>query len=234
MTAKQVWKNGRALSGSVKPWKIYASPEVLNGGPSTAGHKLFEDPSQRKEVQTNLALHLRTSNRSLRADQLATWVNFVIDGKAEEAASLGIPSRFPIFMSRNLVETRSKLRKQGIGASRYGLVGSSGAARLRSEARPSPPFRRNTPGNIGIWLMQAMCAPAFGARFSLQSLRYRAWSWIGSACVGVGILFGIHCWDGRRAVCCLDRRADGRQLRMPKISSVGTRIAFCSLEPGRA
>ena len=132
---------GRALLGSAKPWKIYASPEVLEGGPSTAGHKLFEDPSQQKEVQTNAALHLRTSNRSLRADQLATWVNLVIEGKAEEAAALGIPSRFPIFMSRNLAETRSKLCQEGIGASRYGLVGSSGATRLRSEGlEPSSSF----------------------------------------------------------------------------------------------
>ena len=32
---------GKALHQSVCDWKIYASPEVLEGGPSTAGHRLF-------------------------------------------------------------------------------------------------------------------------------------------------------------------------------------------------
>ncbi|MGB6305489.1 MAG: DNA/RNA helicase domain-containing protein [Acidobacteriaceae bacterium] len=192
---------GRALSGSVKPWKIYASPEVLNGGPSTAGHKLFEDPSQRKEVQTNLALHLRTSNRSLRADQLATWVNFVIDGKAEEAASLGIPTRFPIFMSRNLVETRSKLRKQGIGASRYGLVGSSGAARLRSEGlEPSSSFHAEYPWEH--WYLadasdvrSSFRCEVFATEFEIQGLEL---DWIGLCWGGDFVWDTLLGWQTRR------------------------------------
>ena len=132
---------GRALSGSAKKWIIYASPEVLEGGPSTAGHRLFHDLTTQKEVETNPALHLRTSNRSLRADQLATWVNRLLEGDPEGAVSLGITSRFPIFLSRDLDQTRLKLREQGIGANRYGLVGSSGAARLRAEGlEPSSAF----------------------------------------------------------------------------------------------
>ena len=74
---------GRALVGSDKKWIIYASPEVLEGGPSTAGHRLFDNPMTRRKVETTVTLHLRTSNRSLRADQLATWVNCVLDGDAE-------------------------------------------------------------------------------------------------------------------------------------------------------
>jgi hypothetical protein len=58
---------GKALAQSAKQWVIYASPEVLEGGPSTAGHRLFDDSTQKKEVLTNSELHLRTSNRSLRA-----------------------------------------------------------------------------------------------------------------------------------------------------------------------
>ena len=32
---------GRAIVGSKKPWKVYASPEVLEGGASTAGHRFI-------------------------------------------------------------------------------------------------------------------------------------------------------------------------------------------------
>jgi hypothetical protein len=192
---------GRALAGSSKAWKIYASPEVLNGGPSTAGHKLFDDLSQRKEVQTNSALHLRTSNRSLRADQLATWVNFVIDGKAEEAASLGIPSRFPIFMSRNLIETRTKLREQGIGASRYGLVGSSGAARLRSEGlEPSSSFHAEYPwqhwylGDAADVRSSFRCE-VFATEFEIQGLEL---DWIGLCWGGDFVWNESSGWQTRR------------------------------------
>ena len=66
---------GRALAERSTPWMIYASPEVLNGGPSTAGHRLFDGPSSTPRVQTNDTLHLRAWNRSLRAENLASWVN---------------------------------------------------------------------------------------------------------------------------------------------------------------
>ena len=65
---------GRALSGSGKKWLIYASPEVLEGGASTAGHRLFSDPVRKMEVCTSPALHLHTAKRSLRAELLANWV----------------------------------------------------------------------------------------------------------------------------------------------------------------
>jgi len=131
---------GRALVGAAKDWVIYASPEVLEGGPSTAGHRLFGDTEQR-EVNTSLTLHLRTSNRSLRAEKLATWVNCVLDGDCEGAALLRITEKFPILLSRDLNQTRSTLREQGIGVNRFGLAGSSGAARLRAEGlEPSSTF----------------------------------------------------------------------------------------------
>lgn len=137
---------GRALSGAAKDWVVYASPEVLEGGASTAGHRLFEDVAKKQSVRTNSALHLRTSNRSLRTDKLAIWVNHVLEGSAEEAASLGITSSFPILLSRSLGETRAKLSEYKIGATRFGLTGSSGAARLRAEGlEPSSTFHAEYP-----------------------------------------------------------------------------------------
>jgi Uncharacterized conserved protein (DUF2075) len=132
---------GRALAKSKREWVIYASPEVLEGGPSTAGHRLFDDLTNKRHVTTNPTLHLRTSNRSLRAERLATWVNEVIEGNADKAASLDVTTRFPIFLSRDLQQTRLKLRQQRIGNTRYGLVGSSGAMRLRAAGlEPSSSF----------------------------------------------------------------------------------------------
>ena len=128
---------GKALSECAKDWLVYASPEVLNGGPSTAGHRLFDNPASSRSIITSPALHLRTSNRSLRAENLATWVNHVIDGNAEGAIELRITEKFPIFLSRSLEEVRCELKKQGIGLNRFGLIGSSGAARLRADGLES-------------------------------------------------------------------------------------------------
>jgi hypothetical protein len=183
---------GRALVGSAKEWVIYASPEVLEGGPSTAGHRLFDEATTGKKVETSTALHLRTSNRSLRAEKLATWVNCVLDGDAEGAASLRITERFPILLSRDLNETRLKLGEQGIGVNRYGLVGSSGAARLRAVGlEPSSTFHAEYPWEH--WYLgertdvrSSFRCEVFATEFEIQGLEL---DWIG-LCWG-----GDFIWD---------------------------------------
>lgn len=173
---------GRALTSSRKDWVVYASPEVLEGGASTAGHRLFDDVTSQKRVRTSAALHLRTSHRSLRADQLATWVNRLLEGDAGGAASLRIAERFPIFLSRSLEKTRAKLREQGIGTSRYGLVGSSGAARLRSEGlEPNSSFHADYPWEH--WYLaeetdvrSSYRCEVFATEFEIQGLEL---DWIG-------------------------------------------------------
>lgn len=186
---------GRALAQSSKHWVIYASPEVLEGGPSTAGHRLFDDATRHLEVRTNPALHLRTSNRSLRAEKLATWVNHVLDGNANEAATLHIADRFPIFLSRDLHETRAKLREQGIGSIRYGLVGSSAAARLRAEGlEPNSTFHADYPWEQWYLasetdLRSSFQCEVFATEFEIQGLEL---DWIG-LCWG-----GDFVWDESR------------------------------------
>jgi hypothetical protein len=172
---------GRALAASTKNWVVYASSEVIEGGASTAGHRLFESPSS-KEIHTDAALHLRTSNRSLRADQLAIWVNCVLDGDASGAAALKITERFPIFLTRDLKVVRRKLQEQGIGANRYGLVGSSGAARLRAEGlEPSSSFHAEYPWEH--WYLaermdirSSYACEVFATEFEIQGLEL---DWVG-------------------------------------------------------
>jgi hypothetical protein len=186
---------GRALAGAAKDWVVYASPEVLAGGESTAGHRLFDDPTKQKEVETSTVLHLRTSNRSLRAEKLATWVNCVLDGDADGAASLRITERFPILLSRELDETRLKLAGQGIGVNRYGLVGSSGAARLRAVGlEPSSTFHAEYPWEH--WYLgektdvrSSFRCEVFATEFEIQGLEL---DWIG-LCWG-----GDFIWDEER------------------------------------
>jgi hypothetical protein len=186
---------GRALARSKKDWVIYASPEVLEGGPSTAGHRLFDENAKQLAVQTDTALHLRTSNRSIRAEKLATWVNLVLEGDSQGAASLRITEKFPIFLSRNLGETRSRLKQQGIGHTRYGLIGSSGAARLRAEGlEPNSSFHADYPWEHWYLadasdLRSSYQCEVFATEFEIQGLEL---DWIG-ICWG-----GDFIWDASR------------------------------------
>ena len=186
---------GKALSERFNEWTIYASPEVLKGGPSTANHRLFAPDVSSRNVQTSSALHLRTSNRSLRAEKLATWVNHVLDGKPDDAGSLRITERFPIFLSRDLTEVKANLRLHCRGNSRLGLVGSSGAQRLRSEGlEPSSSFHAEYP-----WEHWYLADPTdvrssnqcevFATEFEIQGLEL---DWIG-VCWG-----GDFVWSNER------------------------------------
>jgi len=183
---------GRALTNSKAGWMIYASPEVIDGGESTAGHRLFVDSAKGSQVITNPALHLRTSNRSLRAERLATWVNLLLDEQPEKAAALQITDRFPIFLSRDLSQTRRELKKQRVGANRYGLVGSSAAARLRAEGlEPNSSFHADYPwehwylADEGDIRSSYQCE-VFATEFEIQGLEL---DWIG-LCWG-----GDFVWD---------------------------------------
>ncbi|MDE1178827.1 MAG: DUF2075 domain-containing protein [Edaphobacter sp.] len=190
---------GRALRSSRKKWTIYASPEVLQGGPSTAGHKLFEDAASDCTVITNPHLHLRTSNRSLRAEKLASWVNCVLDGDADGAAAIGVTQRFPIFLTRSLDTLRRKLHAQRRGDNRYCLVGSSGAARLRAEGlEPSSSFHAEYAWEH--WYLagpndvrSSYCCEVFATEFEIQGLEL---DWIG-LCWGGDMVWIAKQWQLR-------------------------------------
>jgi hypothetical protein len=188
---------GRAIAGAAKEWLIYASPEVIEGGASTAGHRLFDPATKPRSVQTNPALHLRTSNRSLRAEKLATWVNHVLDGDAEQAVALDVTQKFPIFLSRDLNGARMFLGHQAIGQNRCGLIGSSGAARLRAEGlEPNSSFHADYPWEH--WYLadradvrSSFQCEVFATEFEIQGLEL---DWIG-VCWG-----GDFIWDdGQRS-----------------------------------
>ena len=125
---------GRALlQNGRKRWRVFASPEVVSGGESTAGHRLFDNAAVDLDFIAMNQLHLRTSNRSLRAENLAKWVNAVISGDVPTASALLITQSFPIYLTRDLQRLKDVLNKETRGESRSGLVASSGAARLRAE-----------------------------------------------------------------------------------------------------
>ncbi len=191
---------GKALTASPLSWTVYASPEVVNGGTSTAGHRLFADANEAADIVTTPLLHLRTSNRSLRAEDLAQWVNLVLLGDRSAAATMNVGARFPLLLTRDLAVARRKLREQALGESRYGLVGSSKAARLRAEGlEPDSSFHGAYPWHHGYLasphdVRSSFACEVFATEFEIQGLEL---DWVG-LCWGGDFIWNGSEWQPRR------------------------------------
>ena len=114
-------------------WEVFASPDVLSGGPSAGTFSIGELPGD-IAVSTENDLQLTVPQRSFRSPNLSRWVNHVLAGEAVAAQMLVKElHEYPIIITRSLVKAKSWLTAQGRGERRFGLVASSGARRLRAE-----------------------------------------------------------------------------------------------------
>jgi len=126
---------GRAV-GERPHWQVVASPEVVAGGASVAGHRLFESGVPPGiVVQPEPLAHLSVGVRSHRAQQLAEWVNAVLRTDVDRARELMPDSReFPLYVTRSLDGARDWLRDHSLSENdqRAGLIATSEDQRLRA------------------------------------------------------------------------------------------------------
>lgn len=80
-------------------------------------------------------LHLATSVRSFRTPDLAAFVKAALDADTDKAKELylRIKDKYPIVITRNLNKAKNWVRDHCQGTTRYGLLASSGALRLKPE-----------------------------------------------------------------------------------------------------
>jgi hypothetical protein len=126
---------GRAAA--VRPhWRVVASPEVVSGGASVSGHRLFgEGVPSGIEFRPEPLAHLSVGVRSFRAQRLAEWVDAVLTLDPQRARAL-LPNRreFPLYFSRNLEVAKRWLRSRSRpeNGQRAGLIATSEDQRLRA------------------------------------------------------------------------------------------------------
>ena len=141
---------GRALQNRPIPWQVIASPEVLRGGESVAGHRLFDGtiPANVSFIKEPLA-HLDVVVRNHRAQRWTEWVNeflsFCFDGAQRHFPA---SEEFPCYVTRDLPTARAWLRMhhQLDSEDRTGLVATSLDIRLRADGiERSSGFRSNFP-----------------------------------------------------------------------------------------
>ncbi len=118
-----------AVQGARPLWKAYVSPHLSDSEyGAAAALRLMPDL-----VHTDARLHLATSMRSFRADQVSSFVKALLDrdmSSARDALST-LANRYPIALTRRLDRARDWVRAHSRGSERFGLVASSQAQRLK-------------------------------------------------------------------------------------------------------
>lgn len=97
----------------------------------------FEDFSSEEKLMVHVekALHLGVSMRSFRSEMLSDFVAALIQGDPISAKKLysEIADRYPIFLTRSLKMAKAWVKGQARGNQLFGVMASSGAARLKPE-----------------------------------------------------------------------------------------------------
>jgi hypothetical protein len=111
-------------------WRVHAPDDVIAA----------TDPRQRlfvtvpEAMATDPRLHLYVPVRSIRSAAAAPWVDAVLHGDADAAATIAVRAgAVPFLLTRSLQAMRAALRQLARGQRRAGLVCSAGAKRLRAD-----------------------------------------------------------------------------------------------------
>ena len=122
-----------SLRRAFPDWDVYITPQ-LNDDEYRRGRDWHEMLNGLNTFERN-ELHLATSVRSFRTPDLAAFVKAVLDGDAQAAQLLHqrIQDKYPIVITRDLRKAKSWVREHCQGTTRYGLLASSGALRLKPE-----------------------------------------------------------------------------------------------------
>ncbi len=122
-----------SLKRSYPNWDVYVTPQLNDR--EYKRNARWEDMIEGLRVIGNKDLHLSTSIRSFRTPDLAAFVKAVLDIDTIKAMELytRIKEKYPILLTRNLGEAKAWVKEHCKGTTRYGLIASSGALRLKPE-----------------------------------------------------------------------------------------------------
>ena len=114
-------------------WDVYITPQ-LNDVEYRRDYQWSEMLQGLNVIESN-DFHLSTSVRSFRTPDLSSFVKALLDLDIDKAKNLyeRIKNKYPILLTRNLDEAKQWVRNQSRGTTRYGLLASSGALRLKPE-----------------------------------------------------------------------------------------------------
>ena len=114
-------------------WDVYITPQLNDE--EYRRERAWEDMIANLQIHESEKLHLATSIRSFRTPDLAAFVKAILDVDTEGAKALyeRIRDKYPIMLTRDLKKAKAWVREQCQGTTRYGMLASSGALRLKPE-----------------------------------------------------------------------------------------------------
>jgi len=121
----------RAANVTFPNWNVFISPQLT--AKEYAEGNVDALLKTNTKVQKNVSLHLATSMRSFRAENLSNFVGQLLDRDASAAKTTYAEfcANYPIMLTRDLAKAKAWLRKVSGGSERYGMICSSQAFRLR-------------------------------------------------------------------------------------------------------
>jgi len=122
-----------SLNRKFSDWDVYITPQ-LNDEEYRRSYS-WEDMIEGLNVYEVEKLHLSTSVRSFRTPDLAAFVKAFLDVDTKNAKDLleKCKDKYPIMLTRDIAKAKAWIRAQCQGTTRYGLLASSGALRLKPE-----------------------------------------------------------------------------------------------------
>jgi hypothetical protein len=123
-----------ALERSFPHWQIHVSDRLVDAEYSAG--RVVEELRGKSHVQFRSELHLKTSMRSFRSENVSKLIKEVLDLDINAARKTlqEVQRRYPIVLTRDLAAARKWLRSHARGSERYGIVVSSAAERLKPHA----------------------------------------------------------------------------------------------------
>ncbi len=123
-----------SLRRAFPDWDVYITPQLNDD--EYRRSRSWSSMLKGLHAYERNKLHLATSVRSFRTPDLAAFVKAVLDADTNRAKELHrrIKDKYPIVITRDLNKAKSWVRDHCQGTTRYGLLASSGAIRLKPEA----------------------------------------------------------------------------------------------------
>ena len=122
-----------SLRRAFPEWDVYITPQLNDV--EYRRDRAWQDMIADLNVYERDKLHLATSVRSFRTPDLAAFIKAILDVDTENAKDLyhRIKDKYPLYITRNLSTAKKWVRAQCQGTTRYGLLASSGALRLKPD-----------------------------------------------------------------------------------------------------
>ena len=114
-------------------WDVHITPQLNDV--EYRRERAWQDMIANLNIFEHEKLHLATSVRSFRTPDLAAFVKAILDVDTNQAKELyqRIKDKYPVRLTRDLNTAKNWVREQCQGTTRYGMLASSGAQRLKPE-----------------------------------------------------------------------------------------------------